>query len=41
MDAELHRVPHTVREIQEALLLVRTTGMDILRHNVRNFLDPQ
>jgi hypothetical protein len=41
MDAELHRVPDVVGEIQDALLPVRTVGMDIPHHDVRSLLDPQ
>jgi predicted xylose isomerase-like sugar epimerase len=41
MDAELHRVPDAVGEIQEVLLLVHIAGVDVPRHDVRSLLDPQ
>jgi hypothetical protein len=41
MDAELHHVPHVVGEIQEMLLSVRTTGVDVLRHDIRSLSDLQ
>jgi hypothetical protein len=40
MDAELHRVPDVVGEIQEALLSVRTMGMDVPRRGVRSLPNP-
>jgi hypothetical protein len=40
MDAELHRVSDAVGEIQEALLLVRTTGVDLPHCGVHSLPDP-
>jgi hypothetical protein len=41
MDDELHRILDAVGEIQEALLPVRTAGVDLPRHDVRSLPDPQ
>jgi hypothetical protein len=41
MDAKFHRVPNTIGEIQEVLLLIRIMGMDEHRCSVHSLLDPQ
>jgi hypothetical protein len=40
MDAELHRVPDTVGNVQEVLLPVPAAGMDIPCRSVRGLLNP-
>jgi hypothetical protein len=41
MDAELHHVPDTVGNVQEALLSVPTMGMDVPYCGICGLLDPQ
>jgi hypothetical protein len=41
MDAKLHHIPDMVGDVQEALLLVCTTSMDVPHHIVRSLPDPQ
>jgi hypothetical protein len=41
MDVELHRVPDTVGDVQEAPLLVRTAGVDIPRRDIHSLSNPQ
>jgi hypothetical protein len=41
MDAELHRILDTDGDVQEALLPVRTAGMDVPRRGVRIHPNPQ
>jgi hypothetical protein len=40
MDAEFHRVPNTIGEIQEALLLIHIASMDENCRSIRSLLDP-
>jgi hypothetical protein len=40
MDAELHHFPDTVGNVQEVLLPVPATGMDIPCHNIYGLLYP-
>jgi hypothetical protein len=41
MDAEFHRVPNTIGEIQEVLLLIHIAGMDENHRSICSLLDPQ
>jgi hypothetical protein len=41
MDAELHRIPVVVGDVQEMLHPVLTVGVDVPCRNVRKLLHPQ